>query len=309
MNLGYSINGQVLREWYNDRDHEELFQVIRNNYDGVELYLGDDRDTTKKEESFDIAEEAGIEVLSVHAPKLEDLHKEKGHKEIVGKVNEYFTEYDESGEREKIRNLHQVTMHPSQKKGEKEEEDWANTVYNLALASQTMKEWGHPEAASIENCARYDPPYLITEASDVRALVEEADSNPVLDKVGIPVNMTLDPGHSPAHSYKEMIVIVDSTDKVDFSSVHLHDKISASDSEKREEIRSQFDIPEDWAIGTEDWEGEMDHIPLGTGDVDLSAVGEVVDDETLVTVELHPTYIQRPDAAAYSARVAREELV
>lgn len=308
MKLGYSINGQVLREWYNDREHQELFSVIRDEYNGVELYLGDGKNTTEKEGFFDIADEADINILSVHAPKLEDLHNEDGHKEIVGTVNEYFTEYNDNCEREKVRELEQVTMHPSQKRGAKEDIDWENTIDNIALASQTLKQWGHPDAASIENCARYDPPYLLTETSDVKSLVREADSSKLLDKVGVPVNMTLDPGHAPGHSYQEMIDEVNQSDMVEFSSVHLHDKIDYEDENTKSDIRSKFDIPEDWDIGTKDWEGEMDHIPPGLGNIDLEKVDEAVDEDTLVTVELHPTYVKRPSAASYSAEIAKDKL-
>lgn len=309
MQLAYSINGQTLREWYNEQNYRELFDVIRDEYDGVELYLGKDRNTTEKEGFFEIAEDAGIEVLSVHGPNLERLHLDNGSKEIAGIVNEYHTEYDAKGEREKIRDLEQVTMHPSQKKGEKEPLDWENAVYNIALASQTLKNWSNQDSISIENCARYDPPYLITEASDVESLVNEADSNAALERVGVPVNMTLDPGHAPQHSYREMVDAVSSSENVRFSSLHLHDKIEAQDVERKNEIRSEFDIPEEWEIGTEDWEGEMDHIPPGTGDIDLAKLSEIVDDGTLVTVELHPTYAERPEAVSYSARTAKNNLI
>jgi sugar phosphate isomerase/epimerase len=300
----YSVPGDLLRSHFNDGAEEEPFDAIRQDYEGIELYTGSYTDG-ESEGLIEIARKDGMTTRSLHPSRLERLHKEDGSKELVTNVNEVTLRYDDTGQREKVIHPDNITFHPSQSKQNLDQNEWDTVVENLSQADEKLSEKGNDKIVSLENCARFDPPYIISSTQDVRRLGKSAARQEQ------EVRVTLDVGHAPGHTYGDMADVLDGHEYLRVPSIHVHDKVTGSGTDLESQIdniKRQYDMPGDAEIGTKDRQGEVDHLPVGTGEIDFEEVSSLVDDDTLVTVELHPAWTKRPETLSDSARYIENAL-
>nr|EGQ40687.1 MAG: xylose isomerase-like TIM barrel [Candidatus Nanosalinarum sp. J07AB56] len=287
------MSGGLLRSRYNDGDYQAFFEAVKDCYEGIELYTGQFTNA-ESEGLMAIAEDLGLEVVSVHPDSLTELHRtENGSKELVTEVNEYTCRY-ENEKRTKTRDVDNMTFHPPQSEEPLTDADWDVVVNNLSKAEEKLSKYSNGGVVSLENCAEFEPRYIISCLGDVQALERAAEDQ------GETVNMTLDLGHAPGHTYEDMAELVYESENLMLSNLHVHDKI-LEDKTLLSDMRSDYGFPDGKEIGTTDWEGEVDHLPIGQGEVDFDAVSKFVEGDDLMTLELHPSWAERPRAVRESA--------
>jgi sugar phosphate isomerase/epimerase len=298
MDILCSVSGESLRSQYNHQSYPDFFNVLHEEYDGIELYTGR-HDSAETDGLMAIAEnELGLDVESIHAPGLEELHLENGSKELVTLINEYVLAYDDGSQREKVWSPQQITLHPSTNSVSLSNEGWGQVVDNIEDANKYLTDWNSEGLISIENCAERSPRYIFTDVDDLYGLIDAADRN------GSGVNITLDVGHTTGHEYKKMVEAIVDSDEVGVSNIHVHDKVF--DDAQIQGMRSDYGFEEGRELGTRENEGEVDHLPPGEGEVDFESLEPVADEDTLVTVELHPSWLERPEVLQ-ECRVHLEE--
>lgn len=247
----------------------------------IELYVSGPIETGSTiEPSKKYVDFFDLNVEGVHLTRLYELGAEDGDRELRTRVHN--TQVSNQGNpRFKPSTM---TFHPP-RLSETDLQDFGQALYNVARNIDRVQRDIYTSEEmdgdlALENVAS-SLNYLLKNAEDVEEYQRIAE-----EKEFPNFGFTFDTGHAddPAKMARSM--------GDDIKNVHLHDRAS-KDSENEKRLRNRYQLPDDVAAGTSERDGELTHLPPGSGELDLEEILNILDDidyQGNIVMEIHPSY-------------------
>lgn len=244
---------------------------------------------------YQLQEEYGLDVASVHGTPMHDLCANGGWKRCLSVLKDAQSKITEDDEREPFADPSILTVHPPRfPTGDDPDLDSlrAMMVANLAETAAQVEniEWLSTTVAIENVCPRGNFEYPLTTPADARRLRTAHDAvelTPDAERETVPdsLQFTCDLGHArePLRMLEAMAPL---------ASVHIHGTIP-DDERRLDAVRDAYGLSADESVGTHEPGGRYQHLPPQAGDLPVRDVFDRLDDRSYrgpLVVELDPPY-------------------